>query len=269
MSKKFVMRVLVMVLGLPLLLTACTAISNAESSLHIGTIATSQSVSWTAQASLYAPIEGLDVIIKPTSKAKSDVQYTVDLYESGEYRATQTVSWNDDELSTFTNKDVIYSSVSEDEVDNYIGAGKNLMDVYTIKVYATVTPNITTASGIINQSKNTSLTLTYPKGGEILHVGQTINITWKSTNLTKDATILICLSNDSGKNLFPLLESLNTGSYQWVVTDSWVKLNGYGDPLPSINASYIGSHNRIELDFDSNDVTVLPSLSATDFTITN
>ena len=155
------------------------------------------------------------------------------------------------------------------QVDNYIGAGKNIMDVYTIKVYATVTSSVTTVSGIINQNKNASLTLIYPKGGEILHVGQMINITWLSTNLTKDATIMISLSNDSGENLFPLSESLNTGSYQWVVTDSWVKLNGYGNPLPSINTSYIGSHNRIELEFDSNDVTVAPSLSTTDFTITN
>ena len=144
------------------------------------------------------------------------------------------------------------------------------MDVYTIKVYATVTSSVTTTvSGIINQNKNASLTLIYPKGGEILHVGQMINITWLSTNLTKDATIMISLSNDSGENLFPLSESLNTGSYQLVVTDSWVKLNGYGNPLPSINTSYIGSHNRIELEFDSNDVTVAPSLSTTDFTITN
>ena len=125
-----------MVLGLSSLFTSCTAISSAESSLHIGTIATAESIYWTGQA--FGPT-GLQVTLKPTSKAKPDVQYTVDLYESGEYRATQTVSWDDTELSTFTNKDVIYSSVSEDEVDNYIIAGKNLMNVYTVRIHEPTT----------------------------------------------------------------------------------------------------------------------------------
>ena len=196
MSKKLIVGALAVVLGLSSLFTSCNAISSVESSLHIGTIATSQSVSWTGQANFNGTVtEGLNVTIKPTSKAKPDVQYTVDLYESGEYRATQTVSWDDTELSTFTNKDVLFPSVSDDEVENYIIAGKNLMDVYTIKVYATVIPSTTTNSSPI-------ITVTYPKGGETFRVGQVITVTWKTTNLSNTAEVNVGYTYPSGYAFF-------------------------------------------------------------------
>jgi len=139
-------------LGLSLIFTSCAAITSVKNDLQVGTIATVESINYKDQITdpntdglFETPvINGLDVTIKPTSKAKPSIQYTVDLYESGRFRTTQQVSWTDDELKVFANKDVIYPTITFNETEGYIEAGKTLTDIYTIKVYATITPSTTT-----------------------------------------------------------------------------------------------------------------------------
>jgi len=260
MAKKVFLVVLSTVLVL-ISLSSCSILS-------LNRIVTVESIEW---HSFDVRGNGVAVNLKPSDGAKADVEYTVDLYESGRYRDTQSISWDANELQTYTLKTLVYY-LPDSEFEAYEGTGKNPSDVFSVKVHESVQESIATSDpALINQNKKASLTLTYPKGGEIWHVGQTVNITWTSTNLNKDASIFISISNDSGNTLLPLVGQYgiqNTGNFQWIVTSSYVHPTGYGNAAPNINTSYIGNHIRIEVDFNSSFTTIKGSLSATDFTIT-
>lgn len=160
MTKKFVMGVLLsMVLGLSSLFTSCTVINNAKSSLHIETIATVESAYWVGQA--FGPT-GLQVTLKPTSSAKAGTSYIVDLYESGRFRDSKNVSWTDSDLLTFANKELVFSSVTENETDSYLLAGKNLMDVYTVKVHEISAPTTAKTTQTAANNYGPTITVTYP-----------------------------------------------------------------------------------------------------------
>jgi hypothetical protein len=124
MTKKLLLVFLSMVLILPLLATDCGVIPSKN-------IATVESIYY----GLFSTGEiGLAVNLKPTNSAKAFTSYTVDLYESGRFRASTVVSWTDSELDVFTTKRLIFE-LPEDEVEPYLWAGKKLEDVFSIKVY--------------------------------------------------------------------------------------------------------------------------------------
>ena len=90
-------------------------------------------------------------------------------------------------------------------------------------------------------------------GGEVYHVGETVDITWTSTNLSKNANINIYLIYQSANHTSEVAIDYNvpnTGSYKWTVTSMIVtsqlkislETNGIaangGLPLISLSANY-------------------------------
>jgi len=78
-----------------------------------------------------------------------------------------------------------------------------------------------------------TLTLTYPNGGEIWHVGDLIKITWTSTNLPENTAVNISLSLASTQPYSPSVilhigSTTNTGSFTWTVTNNSVTTNATG-----------------------------------------
>jgi len=78
-------------------------------------------------------------------------------------------------------------------------------------------------------NSNTTITLTYPKGGEIWHVGDPVTIKWTSTNLPKDTPVNIWIwssnfpaqgSASTGEPVFFITGISNTGSYKWTIPNS-------------------------------------------------
>ena len=68
-----------------------------------------------------------------------------------------------------------------------------------------------------------SITITYPEGGEVWHVGETVTIKWSSTGLSRSTPIYIDLrwGYGSGFNIISGGGSTpNTGSYKWVIPGS-------------------------------------------------
>ena len=97
-----------------------------------------------------------------------------------------------------------------DEYSAY--SGQNISNIFSIKVQAPATnqvPNSTT--------KQATLTITYPKGGEVFHVGETITIKWVSTNLSNSTQLYLYCNGES----MTVSETIsNTGSYQWTIPES-------------------------------------------------
>lgn len=131
----------------------------------------------------------------------------------------------------------------------------------------------TSKEATINPNKQPSIKVTYPSGGETFHVGQTVNITWKASNLPQDANISIDISNDSMNRVaLPLAGQHggvpNTGSYKWVVTSSYVSVPDMGIPS-NWNTSYIGTHMRIRVSWGSwSNGNLVGYADTPDFTIT-
>jgi hypothetical protein len=264
MPKKLLLGVLSLVVILSLLPTGCGAISN------LTTIAT-KNVAVLGDNGIYAFIGAfsgyrydIDVDLKPTKYAEANKTYVVDLYENGKLRASKNISFTQPEINVGSDKTVAFPATDE---EYYAYWGKDISHIFSVKVHEPIS-TYTTNKTVINPNKTPSLTLTYPNGGEVWHVGDSVNITWASSNLTKDAEIQIYVSNDSGKTILVINTYVpNTGSYQWVVIKSYVNMPGYGAPSPNINTSYIGNHTRIYITCNSNDYNIKPSMSTSDFTI--
>ncbi len=65
-------------------------------------------------------------------------------------------------------------------------------------------------------TKPSSITLLTPNGGETISIGDTVNVTWKSTELPADSTVRISLYK--GVELVSTLATVtNSGSYSWQV----------------------------------------------------
>lgn len=65
--------------------------------------------------------EYLYVEVSPTSRALADTSYTVDLYENGELRAHDTVSWTQPELNVQAAQEATFP-ISQEEYDAYYEA---------------------------------------------------------------------------------------------------------------------------------------------------
>jgi hypothetical protein len=90
---------------------------------------------------------------------------------------------------------------------------------FTILDTTTTSTQLLSSTSSINITTTPTITLIYPKGGEIWYVGDTVTITWTSSNLPKDAPIFIGIgSNGSGTWITGVETVPNTGSYQWTVT---------------------------------------------------
>ena len=134
-----------------------------------------------------------------------------------------------------------------------IQSSKSILNPNTKPSSVTATPNtsspVTIASPQIPLTNTTPsniqgtkspipiLTLTYPKGGEIWHVGDTVTITWTSTNLPKEALIFIDINTtDTARVGISEPRAIpNTGSYKWKVVKS---IDSY---------SIIGTNKKITL----------------------
>jgi hypothetical protein len=132
---------------------------------------------------------------------------------------------------------------------------------------SSITPSVvkTTQQKIIN----VSMTLTSPKSGDVWHIGNTENITWKSSNW--NGQVQLGLSYDSGNTWTHVISNPpftgtnmdipNTGKFQWVVSGS------------------TSTHCRIEISIVDGTATNIPTgsalqynipaMSPSDFTITN
>lgn len=213
MAGKLLWGLLPMVLAISLSITACEMIPSKV--IPEKNIATVESISW-GESNIF-------VYLKPTEDAKASTSYTVDLFESGRFRASQVVSWTDNELKIFANKKVVFP-VPFEEVGPYIDAHKNMEDIFTVKVYetpkTTTIPYTTKPQNTTNVTSSTtthpSTTITYPSVGEVWHIGDKVTIHWASPDYTYD--IYIQLSYDNGNTWGTIIsQTANTGSHDWIV----------------------------------------------------
>ena len=259
MARKLFLGVLSMIFGLSLLSTSCSVVSNLSNKLQSNDIATVVSVEY---HEFDYNGDGISVTLQPSSGAVANQLYMVDLYENGKFRDTQTISWDESNLQVSIPTKLIYV-LPDSELNTYLGEGKNANDVFSVKIHKSNDITHATESILINQNEQASITIRYPNGGEIWHVGNTVTIKWTSTNLSKDAIISIELYTDYEHNniSLPIDDVANTGSYKWTINPIMIAGN---------NFPVIGSHARIELMTNGGAYgVVLTTISANDFTIIN
>ena len=188
-------------------LASCSAISNIVQGNDIATLG-SEGIS-VSGLPIYSSQYVILVDLKPTSKAIAGQTYTVNLYDKGTLRATTTVSFTQPEINV--QSDIMLNfPATADEYSAY--SGQNISNIFSIKVQAPATnqvPNSTT--------KQATLTITYPKGGEVFHIRETITIKWVSTNLSNSTQLYLYCNGES----MTVSETIsNTGSYQWTIPES-------------------------------------------------
>src|SRR3989344_1054923 len=112
-----------------------------------------------------------------------------------------------------------------------------------------------TVNSTSNQQAN-SIELTYPKGGQVLYVGDSVRITWKSQGLssTDDVTLTVYDSANPNANIKTIAKSVSAiqGYYDWNIRES---------NLPS--ASY-PLRLRVKVEVDNKNIT---SASTSDITV--
>jgi hypothetical protein len=256
MAKKLFLVVLSSVLGLSLLLSSCSLVNK----INGNNIATVGSNDIYVSPGVFTSWDyAIFVNLKPTQSAIAGETYNVDLYEKGTFRATTTVSFTQPDIGS-TEK--VAFPATADEENAYFG--KNISNIFSVKVYDsnTITTSaelIATQSVLINSNQPSSLTLTSPNGGEVWHVGETVNITWKTTNMNQNVSIAIELYTDYDHHNIALVipvEATNTGIYQWTI------------PSTIEYQSVVGSDERIKLMANGGGIgIVLTSISISDFTI--
>jgi Ser-Thr-rich glycosyl-phosphatidyl-inositol-anchored membrane family len=234
-------------------LTSCSAVSNVINKVQGNDIATlGDEGIYVSGLPIYSSRYVIIVDLKPTSNAIAGQIYYVDLYEKGTFRATDTVTFTQPEINVQTDISLTYSATG-DEYSAY--SGQKLSNVFSIKVREPVTGS---NQAIINTDKPATLKILSPNGGEVYHVGETVDITWTSTNLSKNANINIDLSYQSANHTseVPIADNVpNTGSYKWTVS-----------------SMIVTSQLKISLETNgvaSNGGLALISLSANYFAITN
>lgn len=255
MFKNLFTGVLSLVLSLSLLLPSCSVVNKIQGN-NIATVGSNDI--YVSPGVFTAWDYAIFVNLKPTQSAVAGMIYDVDLYEKGKLRATTTVSFTQPDINIGATERIAFPATS-DEDNAYFG--ENISNIFSVKVHAPITTtykteSTTTKSVEINPNQPTGLTITSPIGGEIWHVGETVNITWTTTNLTKDAPIVI--------KLYPYGDTVhaltidgvaNTGSYKWII-----------EPINGVTV--VSSHARIGLMANGGAVgVVITSISANDFTI--
>jgi hypothetical protein len=229
MPKKIFIGVLFIILAFSLNIVSCGTTNSAANVIPpaLSNIAEIQGMNTVGQS--------LGVALKPIN-AKTNTTYVVDLYEKGNLRQSENITWNEPQINVGTIQTLDFN-LSNDEYSAYSTASINNSNwwksIFSIKVYEYEVPTIT---------------LTYPNGGETWHVGDVVTITWTSTNLSKDAPVEIALpiawkvasgGIAQGETTIIAMTS-NTGSYQWTVTSA---------PANSTNSTgaFIGTHETISI----------------------
>ncbi len=212
MANKLLIAILSAFLGL-VLLTSCSAISNMVQGNNIATLG-SEGIS-VSGIPIYSSQYVILVDLKPTKNAIAGQVYTVNLYEKGTLRATTTVSFTQPEINV--QSDIMLNfPATTDEYSAY--SGQNLNNIFSIKVQAPATNQVPN-----NTNKQATLTITYPNGGEVFHVGQTITIKWVSKNLSNTTQLYLMLN---GADIMSSTSSEitgtipNTDSYKWTISES-------------------------------------------------
>jgi hypothetical protein len=83
----------------------------------------------------------LNVSLMPTSSAKADITYNVDLYEKGQFMGMTTVNWNQPQINVHDEATVSFP-ISDTEGSAYWG--KDVSNIYSVKI----TTNTTTISTV-------------------------------------------------------------------------------------------------------------------------
>ena len=235
MARKLFLGVLSMIFGLSLLSTSCTAVSNISNKLQSNDIATlgdngvGNSIYVSVGDGHYSYL--LYVKLKPTHSAIAGTVYDVDLYENGKYRDTTQIIFTQPIINIQGIETVVFPA-TQNEWDAYFM--EDISNIFSVKVHAPITTT-TKTTNIVNltstipahssptSSTQPTFSIIYPKGGESWHVGDTVNITWISSNLPKNAPLSIFLisPNGSGVDIIGNAESVpNTGSYSWTIPRS-------------------------------------------------
>jgi len=231
MTKKLFLGILSVILVLSLL-TSCSAISDIVDKTQSDGIATLTSNG--IYKSIYTDIAespfqypySINVNIKPDKSAIAGETYKMDLYDEGKLRDSTNFSFTQPEINVEAIETISFSATIE-EYNAYFG--KDLSSVFSVKIYD---PNITT------EANQASIKITYPKGGNIFHVGDTLTIKWTSTNVTRDTPLYIDFNganiigssspNGNGIDGIGSGSALNTGSYKWIIPKSIAGLSTIG-----------------------------------------
>jgi hypothetical protein len=137
-------------------------------------------------------------------------------------------------------------------------------DIFYRAGSSTTTPVVkTTQQKIIN----VSFIITSPKSGDVLHIGDTVNITWKSSNW--NGQVQLGLSYDSGNTWTHVIANPpwtnvdipDTGKFQWVVSGSTSTHCRINISIVDGTATNIPAGAAVQYN--------IPAMSASDFTITN
>ena len=240
MAKKLFLVVLSLIFGLSLLFSSCILQNN-----NIANIASNG-----AEKGITVSMNTIWINLKPTQSAIAGEIYDVDLYDKGTFRATTTVSFTQPDINVGAFEPIAFPATN-DEVNAYFG--KDLSDIFSVKVHE---PNTLTESS----NQQASITLTYPKGGEIWHIGETVTIKWKSSNLPKNTelNIFVVINGGLAKIITETDTVLNTGSYKWTIPQS---ISGI---------SIIGTNDTIDINsVNVSDIDYSVNFASDSFTIKN
>ena len=120
-------------------------------------------------------------------------------------------------------------TISGDTMTVEAGGSTNYLYRYrnptTQKVVTRTTTIKTTQIAIPNT--HPTIGVTYPRGGETFNAGQTITITWETTNLSKSTLVIVAYQypNKAGTYITGVDGTPNTGSLKWTIPSD-IQLNG-------------------------------------------
>jgi hypothetical protein len=189
-----------------------------------------------------API--LDVHLIPSTRAIANEQYTVDLYDEGNFRDSTIVSWNQPEINVSDSAEVKFS-LSQTEYNACYG--KDVSGVFSVTISATpviISPTVTYTPTPVTIDTTPYFNITSPQDGDIWHVGNTVTIQWTSENIPTSTMLNVDLVTNAGTVNHLIGTTKNTGSFTWVVTNIFMGIDiifsldiaggGYGENVVTI-----------------------------------
>ena len=218
------------------------------------------------RASLFAGYPYLEVYLNPKNATAGQL-YLVDLYDKadGMFRERRNITFTQPQVNVGEVQKLVFN-LSEQERGTYAWkTGDWWKSCFIIKINETIpeksirkpTLETSTNSKIPTPIQTTPhlqpiLKLISPNGGDIWHLGETVTIKWVATNYS--GYVEPSLSYDGGNKWYPLGSS-NIGSLQYFV-------------VSNISDEYrLSTHCRIKLQGVGNNIPIEPSISASDFTI--
>jgi hypothetical protein len=112
------------------------AISSVKGSFSGGTSSDSGEIATLQSMTTHMEYRAVTVELKPTSLAQANQSYTVELYEKGRLRGSNTVSWNQPELNVRETAWVDFKVLSVEEKNAYSSASESeLRKMFSIRVH--------------------------------------------------------------------------------------------------------------------------------------